>query len=1213
MPEPEPGRDSDESKAFTPPLDAAAASATAGSSSTPNASASVTLDAAVTGDGAERPSDEGFGRNANSEAPIDIDDEAEDGAFAEAPEDTGKIEREKDIGKVGEEERGAGVGNVVSDLVRSEGGAEEDVRAEAEESAEKDVAADEFREEEVVREEDVVEEEGVVGEERVAGEEEEEREAGKKEMGRGNGRESSLDTSDFQGETDMFSKLKLAKGEGPSAEDYADIGQTERSQSQNEAAIRMRKLLSLRREQTRAQLRPDADGGKGRDRGRGARSEEVDVQSDEDESGRKPGSGKAEKDDDERNGRGGRRLVRIDIGEEGEEGENGQAGEDGGRGDGVEFKGDGNKHRRKRKRSIEYFGDGRGGDRANDDLKVCAPLKDTVWAPWLSHPLSRGDTLGDTRRDTRGDAKRAADEGRGRAGGRNGVEEPLDLLERELRAYLAWSEPSEAEIRDRLEAWCRASLVIKALWPQSETSLFGSFCTGLSLPTGDLDLCVLNVETGGRSGVRGGPPAGSLSDRLMELVRVLRRCPFAKNLTAITRARIPIAKYVDDVSTINVDLSINQPSAAETSTFIKATLAKHKILRPLILITKTVFRQMDLNETYKGGIGSYMNFVLCLYHLQCESKDLSIPPCPHTHTQTHTHTPAHTQKKTQSQGDVECDCLVRHSLTHERALTHLGYLIFTFMKRLLTLDYFFEGIDVRNGGSVYHKTEMTGLLNEPEALLSIKSPLEATTDLGRNSYKWPEIVDLLKWRFDRLLSACTAYENRRPPSQRTRTPHSVASDGGHGMGNRAGNAQIRGPGKRRRGSGSKVQSGSKRRSGNDSEGSEGSGGNGGRNGKAASAGGSEASAESGVVSEPVSDAEPEVASDDISETSSKESEVWWHEEISLLSSFLRHDDPPFLERRARLEAEGKAHWRKHPPSKYLPLEESRPLPRITKQTLDSVKRPLERVLLRISPSPSFSSYSTGGGESGGAGGGNGGYGKEQRRRVYPYEVGSGGPYHNLGMRGHTAYQGRGRDGSESTAIRGRREVVRMRPHISLDEPLPSAPWRNDNQGRGRSPSGLSSGSGDRPDRGDRGWPRDATRRVTETSGPSDAPYRNLQGDSHRREIHQREPRGEPHRSPANAVIDLDDVVMPSRPNSQSDRRNPKGPNLGGREARGKDGECATWNSERRNVDSNRSHLSSSEAKTNEAGDDIQMCGGPTRMPHLSPRAYQKVQRPIDLW
>ena len=60
----------------------------------------------------------------------------------------------------------------------------------------------------------------------------------------------------------------------------------------------------------------------------------------------------------------------------------------------------------------------------------------------------------------------------------------------EIVEFCRFLEPTEAETESRSAATERVTGVIQAIWPEAVVQVFGSFATGLYLPTSDMDLVV---------------------------------------------------------------------------------------------------------------------------------------------------------------------------------------------------------------------------------------------------------------------------------------------------------------------------------------------------------------------------------------------------------------------------------------------------------------------------------------------------------------------------------------------------------------------------------------------------------------------------------------------------------------------------------------------------------------------------------------------------
>ncbi|OEH79262.1 pap 25a associated domain-containing protein [Cyclospora cayetanensis] len=85
---------------------------------------------------------------------------------------------------------------------------------------------------------------------------------------------------------------------------------------------------------------------------------------------------------------------------------------------------------------------------------------------------------------------------------------------------------------------------------------------------------------------------------------------FALGIEPILQARVPICKFRDAATGVAVDLSFDQPSALLTSLYVRYKLNEFAMLRPLLLLNKLLLRHWRLHEPFKGGVGSYLLFVM---------------------------------------------------------------------------------------------------------------------------------------------------------------------------------------------------------------------------------------------------------------------------------------------------------------------------------------------------------------------------------------------------------------------------------------------------------------------------------------------------------------------------------------------------------------------------------------------------------------------------
>ncbi|EOD06502.1 hypothetical protein EMIHUDRAFT_249832 [Emiliania huxleyi CCMP1516] len=92
----------------------------------------------------------------------------------------------------------------------------------------------------------------------------------------------------------------------------------------------------------------------------------------------------------------------------------------------------------------------------------------------------------------------------------------------------------------------------------------------------------------------------------------------------VVRARVPILKYTDAASRAAVDVCIDQEGGPRGSAWVRGRLRARPELRPLLLAVKLLLRRHGLSETYTGGVGSYLLFVMAerMRDPLCASVDL---------------------------------------------------------------------------------------------------------------------------------------------------------------------------------------------------------------------------------------------------------------------------------------------------------------------------------------------------------------------------------------------------------------------------------------------------------------------------------------------------------------------------------------------------------------------------------------------------------------
>ncbi|KAK5995343.1 Poly(A) RNA polymerase protein 2 [Cladobotryum mycophilum] len=137
---------------------------------------------------------------------------------------------------------------------------------------------------------------------------------------------------------------------------------------------------------------------------------------------------------------------------------------------------------------------------------------------------------------------------------------------------------------------------------------FGSFKSGLYLPTADMDLVVCSA-----SFMRGGPPtflgARSWLYKFQKFL-VAQRVADPESIEVIAHARIPLVKFVDKVTGLKVDVSFENLGGVDAINTFLRWKEQYPAMPILVTVIKHFLLMRGLNEPVNGGIGGYS--VICL-------------------------------------------------------------------------------------------------------------------------------------------------------------------------------------------------------------------------------------------------------------------------------------------------------------------------------------------------------------------------------------------------------------------------------------------------------------------------------------------------------------------------------------------------------------------------------------------------------------------------
>ncbi|KAH7860969.1 hypothetical protein Vadar_020089 [Vaccinium darrowii] len=279
---------------------------------------------------------------------------------------------------------------------------------------------------------------------------------------------------------------------------------------------------------------------------------------------------------------------------------------------------------------------------------------------------------------------------------------PMLQLHKGILDFCNFLSPTPEEQASRNAAVWSVFEVVQYIWPNCKVEVFGSFKTGLYLPTSDIDVVILGSDI--RS-----PQMG-----LQALARALSQRGVAKNIQVIAKARVPIIKFVEKRSGVAFDISFDLENGPKAAEFIEDAVSKWPPLRLLCLILKVFLQQRELNEVYTGGIGSYALLTMLVAMLRSVHEQQVAP---------------------------------EHNL---------GVLLVHFFDiygcKLNTSDV---GVSCNGEGTFFLKSTKGFAVKGRPFLLAIEDPQAPENDIGKNSFGYFQVKSAFAMAFSTLTNAKT--------------------------------------------------------------------------------------------------------------------------------------------------------------------------------------------------------------------------------------------------------------------------------------------------------------------------------------------------------------------------------------------------------------------------------------------------------------------------
>ncbi|KAF9926893.1 hypothetical protein FBU30_003614 [Linnemannia zychae] len=148
----------------------------------------------------------------------------------------------------------------------------------------------------------------------------------------------------------------------------------------------------------------------------------------------------------------------------------------------------------------------------------------------------------------------------------------IEMFTQEINDFSDYLMPTLEEHNTRVHVLKSVESFVINMWEDAKVFVFGSFHTKLYLPGSDLDIVVV---------------LDNMSEKeLKKLANEIRSTGFGINVEVILRTRVPIIKFQESKTGIDIDISYNQSDGFKTGAFIESITKEFPALRPLTLMVK---------------------------------------------------------------------------------------------------------------------------------------------------------------------------------------------------------------------------------------------------------------------------------------------------------------------------------------------------------------------------------------------------------------------------------------------------------------------------------------------------------------------------------------------------------------------------------------------------------------------------------------------------
>ena len=217
---------------------------------------------------------------------------------------------------------------------------------------------------------------------------------------------------------------------------------------------------------------------------------------------------------------------------------------------------------------------------------------------------------------------------------RNSSRDFVSVLNAEIEAevsscdcYMDMVKTSCSEIEQKIEAVAKRTLSKFCEGDEIRAELYGSIATCLALPESDLDILICGLRLYSKEDV---------VDAIHVFEEEIKSLQWVTECQSITSARVPVIKFIADLSKLNPDSGVKKlhvditfeisgdnlpaPHPVLSADLVKFRCSQLCYLKPMTLLLKKLLKSSGLNNPFIGDISSYvLNLMVSAFLQMCRN------------------------------------------------------------------------------------------------------------------------------------------------------------------------------------------------------------------------------------------------------------------------------------------------------------------------------------------------------------------------------------------------------------------------------------------------------------------------------------------------------------------------------------------------------------------------------------------------------------------